>query len=87
MESKEIRVKIPAELSELESISNINWQLAVNKILKEKFDEIKKIREIIDKSKLTEKQAEKLSDEVNLDLAKRYEELSKKTNRKLYKSH
>ncbi len=78
MESKEIRVKIPAELNELESISNINWQLAVNKILKEKFDEIKKIREIIDKSKLTEEQAEKLSDEVNMSLAKRYEELLKK---------
>ena len=78
MESKEIKVKIPAELNELESISNINWQLAVNKILKEKFDEIKKIREIIDKSDLTEKQADELSDEVNMALARRYEELKRK---------
>ena len=52
------------------------WQLLfsrfLNDELKKKLFEIKKIESIISKSKLTEKQAKKLADEVSLSMAKRF---------------
>lgn len=73
----ELKVEIPDELKELESASGINWQLAVEKRLKEEFEELARLKRIVAKSKLTEEQAKELSDEVNLSLAKRYEKLLK----------
>ena len=73
----ELRVEIPEELKELESASGINWQLAVEKRLKEEFEELAKIKRIAAKSELTEKQAKELADDVNLSLAKKYTRLLK----------
>lgn len=70
-------IDIPEELEELASIFKINWQLAIGKILKEKFERLLIIKSIVDKSKLTQEQADELSDEINLSLAKRYEKLLK----------
>lgn len=72
---EEINIKIPDELKELKYADKINWQLIVGKILKEKFEELNKIKEIAGKSELTEEKAQELSDEVNMALAKRYEKL------------
>lgn len=74
----ELVVEIPDELEELKSVSRINWQLAVEKRLKEEFEELARIKRIVAKSKLTEEQAKELADEVNLALAKRYLKLSKR---------
>lgn len=73
----ELKVKIPDELEELSSASKINWQLAVERRLKEEFEELARIKRILAKSKLTEEQAKEMSDEVNIALARRYEKLLK----------
>lgn len=72
---EEINIKIPDELKELKYADKINWQLIVGKMLKEKFEELNKIKEIVGRSKLTEEESQELSDEVNLALAKKYEKL------------
>ena len=73
----ELKVEIPDELKELESASGINWQLAVEKRLKEEFEELARLTRIVSKSKLTEEQAKELADDVNLSLAKKYKGLLK----------
>jgi hypothetical protein len=70
-------IDIPEELEELASIFKINWQLAIGKMLKKKFERLSRVKSIVDKSKLTQEQVDELSDEVNLVLAKRYEKLLK----------
>lgn len=67
----EVVVKIPEELKEFESISPINWQLAVEKRLKEEFDELARLKRIASKSKLTEEDVEELSEEVGTALTDR----------------
>ncbi|MFH1510450.1 MAG: hypothetical protein ABIF10_02065 [Candidatus Woesearchaeota archaeon] len=67
----EVSVKIPEELKEFGSASPIDWQLAVEKKLKEEFDELIKLKAIVSKSKLTEQDVEDLSEEVGTALAKR----------------
>ena len=52
------------------------WQLLfsrfLNEELREKLSEIKRIESIVSKSKLTEKQAKELADEVSLSISKRF---------------
>ena len=67
----EVVVKVPEELKEFESVSPINWQLIVEKRLKEEFDELVKLKRIVSKSKLTEKDVEELSEEVGIALSER----------------
>ena len=72
----EITITIPAELEEeLKNISKINWQLLIVRKLKEELEEAARIKSIVSKSKLTQQDADKLADEVNEALAKRYEKL------------
>lgn len=73
----ELKVEIPEELKELASASNINWQLALERRLKEELEELARLKRIVDKSMLTEEQAKELADEVSLSLARRYEKLLK----------
>ena len=67
----EVVVKVPEELKEFESVSPINWQLIVEKRLKEEFAELARLKRIVSKSKLTEKDVEELSEEVGTALTKR----------------
>lgn len=67
----EIVVRVPEELKEFESVSPINWQLVIEKRLKEEFDELIKLKKIVSKSKLTEKDVEELSEEVGIALTDR----------------
>lgn len=52
------------------------WQLLFSRFLNEelrnKLSEIKRIESIVSKSKLTEKQAKQLADEVSLSISKRF---------------
>ena len=67
--------------AEMKRLSWINWsELARLEILErlKQEQEIEEFRRIVSKSKLTEKQAQKLAEEVNRSLAKRYEKLSKR---------
>ena len=67
----EIVVKVPEELKEFELLSPLNWQLVVEKRLKEEFDELVRLKRIVSKSKFTEKDVEELSEEVGTALTKR----------------
>lgn len=69
----EIVVKVPPDLAELENASPITWQLAIEERLKQEFEEMARLKRILDKSEMTEEQAKQLADEVSLALAKRYE--------------
>lgn len=73
----EVIVKIPDELKELQQVSGINWQLAVEKRLREEFTELAQVKKKISKSALSEEQAKRLADEVNASLAKKYKKLLK----------
>jgi len=67
--------------AEMKRLSWINWsELARLEILEKlkQEQEIEEFRRIVSKSKLTEKQAQKLAEEVNRSLAKRYEKLAKR---------
>ncbi len=73
----EITIRIPEELKELANISKINWQLLIARKLKEEFEELAQIKRIVSKSKLTQEQADELSDRVNKSLSLKYEKLPK----------
>jgi hypothetical protein len=67
--------------AEMKRLTWINWsELARLEILEKLKQEqqIEKFRSIVSKSKLTEKQAQQLAEEVNSALAKRYAKLSKR---------
>lgn len=73
----EITIRIPEELKELALMKRINWQLIIFRKLNEEFEELTRIKRIISKSNLSQEQADKLSDEINLSLADRYSKLLK----------
>lgn len=68
--------------SELKRFSWVNWsELARQELLKEKekqqvYEELEKI---LSKSKLTQKDADSLADEISISLAKRYKKILEKT--------
>ena len=76
-----VTLTIPDDIkAEMKRLSWINW----SELAKEKFSEkqrmlqrFEKVEEVLSKSKLTQEDADKLSDEANLSLAKRYEKLLK----------
>jgi uncharacterized protein YacL (UPF0231 family) len=57
-------------------VTDATWQLLfsrfLNEELREKSDRIKRIESIVSRSKLTERQAKELADEVSLSIAKRF---------------
>ncbi len=73
----EVVVKIPEELAELASVPEIRWQLAIERRLKEEFEELARLKRIVAKSKLTEEDVKELSDEVNTALSERFLKLRK----------
>lgn len=64
----------------IEQFPWVNWsetareELIKREGIRERFEEVEKI---LEKSKLTQEEADKLADEVNVSLAKRYKELLK----------
>lgn len=74
----QITIDIPDELEELNRIPRLQWQLIVQRKLKEEFDKIAEAKRIISKSQMTQEQADALSDEVNWAVAKRHEAFLRK---------
>lgn len=69
----EITISIPDELEEdIKNISKLKLSLAVAKILKLELDRIARIKSIISKSKLSEKDVEELSFKTDMALSKRF---------------
>ena len=71
----QVTIDIPDELEELKNASPIKWQLLVQRKLRAEFGKLAEIDRIAAKSKLTQEQADALSDEVNWALSKRYQKL------------
>ncbi len=69
-----IEFEIPKGLEFIEKVPNIDWSILFKKVLKEKLDRILRLKKIINKSKLTEKDVEELSGEFDESLYKRYHE-------------
>ncbi|MAG01891.1 hypothetical protein CMI42_01000 [Candidatus Pacearchaeota archaeon] len=64
-----IIVEVPQDMrEEFGNISNEKWQLLFSKYLREKLNEMQEIDNIVNKSKMTEEQAEKLANEVSLSI-------------------
>jgi len=73
---------IPDEvISELKRFSWVNWSEAAREGLAaqaERLNRWREVEKIVAKSHLTQEQADKMSDELNWSLAKRYKELLKR---------
>ncbi|MBI2449826.1 hypothetical protein HYV49_06045 [Candidatus Pacearchaeota archaeon] len=67
-----VELEIPEDLKFIEKASHVDWSILFNKILRAKLDRISRVRRIIKKSKLSEKDVEELSDKINESLSKRY---------------
>ena len=67
----EIIIKLPKELEFMQKVPSIYWTVAAQKILKSKLDETAEVIRIVGKSKMIEKDAEELTNEINELLAKR----------------
>jgi len=78
----EIKIKIPNKFKNLEKINPIFFQIAFQKFLEENIEKFEEIEKIVSKSKLTQKQALKLGKLINESLAKRYEEILRKSRTK-----
>ena len=76
MEMGEVVIKIPKDLEqEFGGVKPIFWQLVVGRVINEELERLRKLKQIVSKSELTEKDVEELSNEVNEALAERYEKL------------
>lgn len=74
----ELVIKIPEDLKrEIEQVSEINWSLAVSRLVREKFERLARLKRIVSKSELSEEKAVELSDKISESLAMRYEDMPK----------
>ena len=72
----EIKVEVPEDLKrEVEQVSEIDWSLAVSRLIKEKFERLARLKRIVSKSELSEEKAVELSGKISESLARRYEEM------------
>ncbi len=73
----EIVVSIPEELNqEMKEFPEVNWSFTVNRMIKEEFERLIKLKKIVSKSELTEGDVKELSTKISQSLAKRYEQTS-----------
>ena len=73
-----ITIEIPEDMKEeFNEIPDEQWQLLFSQFMKNKLDERKKwneVKKIIDKSQMTQEQADELADEVSIAIARRIED-------------
>lgn len=80
MEEVVVRMQVSEDLAkEFRSVSKSEWSLAFNKLLKEKVARISRLERLLKESKLSEEKAKEISDKIDESLARRYDELYKKT--------
>ena len=71
----ELRVDIPDEMSQnMKMFVGINWELMMRRLLKNELERMARLKRIVSKSKMTEKDATRLAKEVNEALAERFME-------------
>ena len=71
----ELIIEIPEDLKRrMSELHGIDWERLINTFVREKVSEWARLRLIVEKSELTEKDAIELGRKVNESLAKRYKE-------------
>ena len=71
-----ISVSVPASIKEkMALLDEVNWSAVARKAFEEKIREIEFLKEIADKSKLTEKDAKKIGDKINKSMSRRFEKM------------
>ncbi len=74
----EVVIEIPQDLMlKVKQMPEIDWSLAVSRLVKQELDRLARLKRIVSKSKLTEEKALELSDKISESLAERYETLVK----------
>ena len=68
----EIVIKLPQDLQFMSKMSELEFSMWAQRIIREKLEEIARFRRIVAKSKATEKDVEELTDKINQALAKHY---------------
>lgn len=72
----EVTVRIPKELeSEFKMLSKTDLNLVVSRALKSELERVARFKQIVSKSKMTQRQADKLADKISMNLAERYNRL------------
>jgi len=68
-----LTLAIPEELKKkMESVPEMNWSEIAREAISKQLEEYKLFKELVSKSKLTEKNAKKLADEIDLEVSKRF---------------
>lgn len=68
-----LEIEIPEELKrDFEDLSDIDVSLAMSRVLKAELERLARLKGIVSKSKLTEKDAKLLSSKVDKSLAERF---------------
>ncbi|HLD04516.1 MAG TPA: hypothetical protein VJG90_02240 [Candidatus Nanoarchaeia archaeon] len=68
-----VSVAIPDELKQrMHQMDEVNWSAVARKAFEEKIHQIEFMKKLAQKSKLTEKDAEAISDRINLNMAKKF---------------
>jgi metal-responsive CopG/Arc/MetJ family transcriptional regulator len=68
-----LSVSVPDELKErMDKLDEINWSAVARKAFEQKIEQIEFLQKISKKSKLTEKDAEKISVKINENMAKKF---------------
>ena len=69
----EVKIEIPKELEEeIKSISKTTLSLVINKIVKEELEKMARLKKIISKSKMTEKDVEELANKIDEAISKKF---------------
>ena len=69
----EIRIEIPKEVEEeIRSISKKTLSLIVNKLVKEELENMVRLKKIVSKSKITERDVKELADKIDNAVSKKF---------------
>ena len=69
----EIKIEIPKELEEeIKSVSKTTLSLIINKLIKEELEEMIRLKKIVSKSKMTEKDVEELANKIDEAILKNF---------------
>ena len=68
----ELKLEIPEDLEFMRQVSKVEWSLLLNKLLMSKLEEVARLKRIVAKSNLNEKDVEEFSEKINKSLSQRY---------------
>lgn len=71
-----LSVSVPDRLrKEMNQLDEINWSAVARKAFEQKVEEVQFLKELVSKSKLTQKDADELAKKINSAVSQRYLEL------------